>query len=170
MGFTVRLIAEIDTSIRRQVIGSHDIFPRANHRCEPADPATTVTNRLNKLLQNGGDGYVLRLCPNQVYFIQAPILFTHPNQEISTLGYPTGDERAVLTVSGPISDGEGHTTAVSGTCSTCDGVRLRNVQVILIFLLSNSRLFWTRLMGCAESHRWRKAEVTSKWAATILAN
>lgn len=106
---------------------------RANADCEPADPANTVTDRLNTLLRNGGDGFILRLCPNHVYLIHAPVFFANRNQEISTLDYPTGDDRAVLFVDGPVSNGEGHTTAVDGTCANCSGIRLRNVQVIVIF-------------------------------------
>ncbi|KAF9478664.1 hypothetical protein BDN70DRAFT_859677 [Pholiota conissans] len=102
---------------------------RGSGSCEPADPANTVTDRLNALLQNGGDGYVLQLCSNARYLIQAPILFAHPNQEISTQGYPTTEARATLVVSGPVQNGQGHTTAVDGTCTTCSGVKLRNVQI-----------------------------------------
>jgi len=97
--------------------------------CEPPDPANTVTERLNALLRNNRDGYVLRLCPNKRYFIQEPIVFAHPNQEISTLGYPTGDDRAVLAVTGPVANGLGHTVAIDATCSTCEGVKIRNIQV-----------------------------------------
>lgn len=104
-------------------------LPRNAGQCEPADPANTVTTRLQNLLQNGGNGYVLNLCPNQQYFILQPILFTQPNQEISTLGYPTDNSRATLVVNGPVSNGQGHTTAVDGTCSSCSGVKLRNVQI-----------------------------------------
>ncbi|KAJ3505573.1 hypothetical protein NLJ89_g7342 [Agrocybe chaxingu] len=119
---------------RRAPHGSRkrDVDPRLARRqedCEPADPANTVTDRLNNLLRRGGDGYVLQLCPNQVYLIQAPIAFAYPNQEISTAGYPTGAERAVLAVSGSVADGKGHTTAVDGTCNDCDGVKLRNIQI-----------------------------------------
>lgn len=114
-------------------MNSHTIFEYVRRdnttNCEPANPANTVTDRLNNLLQNGGDGYTLSLCPNQTYLIQAPILFAHLNQEISTVGYPTDHTRAVLSVSGPVSNGQGHTTAVDGTCSTCSGVKLRHVQV-----------------------------------------
>lgn len=102
---------------------------RRADECEPADPANTVAERLNKALQDGGAGYTLHLCPNQRYLIQEPIKFTQPNQEISTLGYPTGDERAMLVVAGPVANGKGHTTAVDGQCDSCDGVKLRNVQV-----------------------------------------
>lgn len=103
--------------------------PRAASTCEPADPSNTLTDRLNTLLNSSGSGYVLNLCPSTQYFIQAPILFASPNQEISTLGYPTDDSRAVLVVNGPVSNGTGHTTAVDGTCANCGGVRLRNVQI-----------------------------------------
>lgn len=72
---------------------------------------------------------MLPLCPGGQYLIQAPILFAAPNQEISTLGYPTDDKRATLIVNGPVANGTGHTTAVDGTCSSCSGVKLRNVQV-----------------------------------------
>ncbi|KAG1748471.1 uncharacterized protein EDB91DRAFT_1114212 [Suillus paluster] len=104
-------------------------IPRVDSICEPADPDNTLTDRLNTLLNSSGSEYVLNLCPNTQYFIQAPIIFAASNQEISTLGYPTNDSRAVLVVSGPVSNGTGHTTAVDGTCANCDGVRLRNVQI-----------------------------------------
>ncbi|KAF9559671.1 hypothetical protein CPC08DRAFT_736100 [Agrocybe pediades] len=105
------------------------IQARADDDCEPADPANTVTDRLNSLLQNGGEGYVLRLCPKQTYLIQAPILFAHPGQEISTLGYPTDDDRATLAVNGPVADGQGHTTAIDGTCANCSRIKIRNIQI-----------------------------------------
>ncbi|KAF6758857.1 hypothetical protein DFP72DRAFT_1064370 [Ephemerocybe angulata] len=105
-----------------------EIDPRAP-ACEPAEPSDTVTDRLNTALQNGGQDFTLYLCPNERYLIQAPILFAHPRQEISTAGYPTGEERAMLVVVGPVANGKGHTTAVDGSCSNCDGVKLRNVQI-----------------------------------------
>ncbi|KAF9462052.1 hypothetical protein BDZ94DRAFT_763346 [Collybia nuda] len=107
----------------------HVVSPRVEDDCEPPDPADTVTDRLNNLLKNSGPGYVLRLCPGKQYIIQAPIAFMAPNQEISTLGYPTGEDRATLVVNGPVDDGEGHSTAVDGTCLTCSGVKLRNIQI-----------------------------------------
>ena len=106
---------------------SHELYARAD--CEPADPANTVTDRLNTLLNSSGDGYILPLCPSTNYLIQAPILFAAPNQEIRTVGEPYGDERATLVVAGPVANGTGHTTAVDGTCQNCNGVRLRHVQV-----------------------------------------
>lgn len=97
--------------------------------CVSPDPANTVTDRLNQLLSSGGNGYVLSLCPDKQYFITQPILFAAPNQEISTQGYPTGNDRATLVVNGPVSNGTGHTNAVDGTCTNCSGVKLRNIQV-----------------------------------------
>ena len=97
--------------------------------CQSPDPANTVTDRLNQLLANGGNGYVLSLCPGKQYLITQPLAFAAPNQEISTQGYPTGDQRATLVVSGPVANGAGHTTAVDGTCTNCGGVKLRNIQV-----------------------------------------
>ncbi|OBZ70388.1 hypothetical protein A0H81_09669 [Grifola frondosa] len=97
--------------------------------CEPANPLNTLTDRLNTLLNSSGPGYILPLCPSTQYYIQAPILFFSPDQEISTVGYPTGEERATLVVAGPVADGQGHTTAVDGTCENCSGVKLRYVQI-----------------------------------------
>ncbi|KAI0832713.1 pectin lyase fold/virulence factor [Trametes gibbosa] len=97
--------------------------------CEPADPLNTLTDRLNTLLNSSGAGYVLPLCPGVEYFIQAPILFAAQDQEISTAGYPTDGTRATLVVAGPVANGQGHTTAVDGTCQNCSGVKLRNIQI-----------------------------------------
>jgi len=100
-----------------------------NAGCISADPANTLTDRLNVALNSSGPGFVLRLCRNAQYMIQAPILFAAPNQEISTEGYPTDNSRATLVVSGPVANGQGHTTAIDGTCANCSGVVLRNIQV-----------------------------------------
>ncbi|KAI0286464.1 hypothetical protein BC826DRAFT_82245 [Russula brevipes] len=100
-----------------------------NTTCISPDPVANVTDRLNLALNSAGPGFVLRLCPNAQYMILAPIRFAAPNQEISTMGYPTDDSRATLVVSGPVADGGGHTVAVDGNCNNCSGVILRNVQV-----------------------------------------
>ncbi|KAI0751072.1 hypothetical protein C8Q80DRAFT_1155380 [Daedaleopsis nitida] len=111
------------------------LFPRlptelhARDDCEPADPLNTLTDRLNTLLNSSGPGYTLPLCPGVQYLIQAPLLFSAPEQEISTVGYPVGDDRATLVVAGPVANGQGHTTAVDGTCQNCSGVKLRHVQI-----------------------------------------
>ncbi|KAK7033610.1 hypothetical protein VNI00_012847 [Paramarasmius palmivorus] len=101
----------------------------ANDDCIPAEPQNTVTDRLNDLLRSSGTGYVLKLCQNTRYVIQAPIRFTAPGQEISTVGYPVDDARATLVVSGPVVNGTGHTAAVEGNCNECDGIKLRNIQI-----------------------------------------
>ncbi|KIY52617.1 hypothetical protein FISHEDRAFT_25752, partial [Fistulina hepatica ATCC 64428] len=98
--------------------------------CEPADPADTVTDRLNTLLKSSGEGYTLTLCQGEQYILQAPLYFTAPNQEIMTEGYPTGDERAILVVDGPVySNGTGHTTAIIGTDKNCGGAKVRSIQI-----------------------------------------
>lgn len=107
---------------------------RQSADCEDPNPLNTLTDRLNTLLNSSGPGYTLSLCPSQQYYIEAPLLFSFADQEISTLGYPTPDasgvdERAILIVNGPVSNGTGHTTAVDGTCQLCSGVKLRNIQV-----------------------------------------
>ena len=97
--------------------------------CQSPDPVSTLTERLNQGLREGGEGYRLKLCPGRRYMITQPLVFTALSQEISTDGYPTGEERATLVVAGPVADGKGHTTAVDGTCANCDHVRLAHVQV-----------------------------------------
>ncbi|KAI0698572.1 hypothetical protein BC835DRAFT_1333827 [Cytidiella melzeri] len=120
---------------RRHVHHLPELFARVSHPlvaradCEPPDPMNTLTDRLNTLLNSSGPGYTLPLCPSTQYIITAPIVFFAQDQEISTVGYPSGDERATLVVNGPVANGMGHTTAVDGTGSNCDGVKLRNVQI-----------------------------------------
>lgn len=115
-------------SARSDAVGPA-LLNRQNNACIDPNPANTVTDRLNIALNSSGPGFVLRLCPNAQYLIQAPILFAAPNQEISTQGYPTDSTRATLVVSGPVANGIGHTNAVDGTCSNCNGVKLRNIQI-----------------------------------------
>jgi len=105
------------------------LLNRQSNGCIDPNPANTITDRLNIALNSSGPGFILQLCANAQYMIQAPILFAAPNQEISTEGYPTDDSRATLVVSGPVQNGQGHTNAVDGTCSNCSGVKLRNIQI-----------------------------------------
>ncbi|EJU06387.1 hypothetical protein DACRYDRAFT_73816 [Dacryopinax primogenitus] len=95
--------------------------------CIPAAPANTVTDRLQAALQKPGD--TLALCPGQEYLILQPINFTASDQEIYTLGYPTDDSRACLTVNGVVANGTGHTTAINAQCVGCDRAIVRNIQV-----------------------------------------
>lgn len=108
---------------------SSELLRRDGADCVSPDPANTLTDRMNIALNSSGDGFVLALCQNTQYLIQSPIYFAAPNQEISTVGYPTGEERAILVVNGPVFNGSGHTTAVDGTCPNCNGVKLRNIQI-----------------------------------------
>lgn len=98
------------------------------------DPANTVADRINTLLNSSGPGYVVKLCAGKDYVLQNPILFAAANQEISTEGYPTDDSRATLVVNGPVANGVGHTNAVDGTCADCSGIMLRNIQVSAVSL------------------------------------
>lgn len=120
------------TLLTRPTRDSPVLHPRDD--CEPENPLNTLTDRLNTLLNSSGPGYILPLCPSTQYYIQAPILFFAPGQEISTVGYPSGDERATLVVDGPVALGQGHTTAVDGTCQNCSGVKLRNIQASIHLL------------------------------------
>ncbi|KAG8733693.1 hypothetical protein FRC11_004007 [Ceratobasidium sp. 423] len=110
---------------------SPPIYPRQQD-CIPPEPAETVTDRLNTLLNSSGPGYILPLCQNTTYRITAPLVYTAENQEISTVGYPIGDERATLLVDGFWNDDtqtNGHSVAIQGNCIGCNGIKLRNIQI-----------------------------------------
>jgi len=111
----------------RRMASDHTLSRRDD--CISADPQDTVTTRLQQALTSNGVGYVLSLCPDETYFTTAPINYTHADQEISTVGYPTDGSRATLVVSGPITNNTGHTTAIDGTCKGCNGLMLRNIQI-----------------------------------------
>ena len=137
--------------------------------CISPDPANTITDRLNIALNSSGPGFVLRLCPNAQYMIHAPILFAAPNQEISTVGYPTDDSRATLVVDGPVANGTGHTIAVDGTCTNCSGIKLRNIQASA-FVFTFESLFYSYLFrstGHVPAPLQILVEQTLKWAVRI---
>ncbi|KAG9026592.1 hypothetical protein FRB95_008679 [Tulasnella sp. JGI-2019a] len=79
---------------------------------------------LNHMLSNGGPGALLSLCPNAVFTIDAPLVFTAKDQEISTEGYPDGVGRATIIVAGNST-----ATAIHGDCKRCSGVRIRNIII-----------------------------------------
>ncbi|CAD6563949.1 MAG: hypothetical protein TREMPRED_002390 [Tremellales sp. Tagirdzhanova-0007] len=87
-------------------------------------PNTTNTAGLQSLLQAGGAGYVLSLCPGQVYDLTNTINYTAANQEISTENYPTDSTRATLFLAGTNVTG-----AVSGIAAGLNGCKLRNIQI-----------------------------------------
>jgi hypothetical protein len=138
--------------------------------CISPDPANTITDRLNIALSSSGPGFVLRLCPNAHYMIQAPILFAAPDQEISTVGYPTDDSRATLVVDGPVANGTGHTIAVDGTCPNCSGIKLRNIQVSALTFCFEPFVYPFRSTGPVLAQLQISVEQTSKWAARIRTN
>ncbi|KAG8768309.1 hypothetical protein FRC12_005657 [Ceratobasidium sp. 428] len=107
---------------------SPPVYPRQLD-CIPPEPAETVTDRLNTLLNSSGPGYILPLCQNATYRLTAPLVYAAENQEISTVGYPIGDERATLLVDGFYNDTNGHSVAVQGNCIGCNGIILRHVQI-----------------------------------------
>lgn len=87
--------------------------------CVDPDPQNTLTDRMNIALNSSGPGFILSLCQGTDYYIEAPINFAAHDQEISTEGYPIEEEdgtdlRATLIVSGPVANGQGHTTAIQG--------------------------------------------------------
>ncbi|CUA70355.1 hypothetical protein RSOLAG22IIIB_00714 [Rhizoctonia solani] len=97
--------------------------------CISPEPAETVTDRLNTLLNSSGPGYILPLCQKATYRLTAPLVYAAANQEISTVGYPLGDERAILLVDGFWNDTNGHSVAVQGNCIGCNDIKLRNIQI-----------------------------------------
>ncbi|KAL1408181.1 hypothetical protein Q8F55_004986 [Vanrija albida] len=85
-------------------------------------PNTTSPAALQAALDTGGAGFVLSLCPGEVYALTAPLQFAAPAQEISTAGYPLAGGRAVLRV-------VAGTTAVRGVRAGLDYAALRHVAI-----------------------------------------
>ncbi|KAF8318161.1 hypothetical protein DL93DRAFT_2124939 [Clavulina sp. PMI_390] len=107
---------------------------RQDSSCVDPNPQNTVTDRMNVALNSSGPGYILSLCQGTQYYIEAPIVFAFPGQEISTEGYPIEQEdgtdlRATLVVSGPVADGSGHTTAIDGGCNNCSDIKIRHLII-----------------------------------------
>jgi hypothetical protein len=117
---------------------------------------------------------VLSLCPSTQYLIQDAIAFAAPNQEISTLGHPTDSTRATLVVNGPVQNGEGHTTAIDGTCANCDGVKLRHIQVRPCSVIQSHPPYLSALtirsMELVVEHLRLLAVETLRWVATTPTN
>lgn len=79
---------------------------------------------INQLFSDGGPGTKVFLCPGKVYSLSGTIVFTAADQELATLGYPSGDERAKLTI-----EHEFIVTAVQGDCRRCARVAVRNLII-----------------------------------------
>lgn len=68
-----------------------------------------------------GAGAEAILCPGAAFALKAPVRFTAPNQRIYTKGLPTGNQRAVLRVTGA-----DQATAITGGHS---GIRIESIEV-----------------------------------------
>lgn len=79
---------------------------------------------INQMFIDGGPGTKVLLCPNRLYRLSGPIIFTAADQEIATYGYPTGSERAVLRV-----ESRNTATAIQGDCRRCARVSIKNLVV-----------------------------------------
>jgi hypothetical protein len=84
-------------------------------------PANATALDMSYLLYSGGYGYKMQLCPNTNYNINDTVYFYNQNQEISTLGYPTGNSRATLTVVGAQQSVAIYMIWIGGT--------IRNIQI-----------------------------------------
>ena len=80
-------------------------------------------NTINQAFIDGGPGHKVFLCPSKTYRLRGPIIFTAADQEIATLGYPTGIERATLLVAGDFA------TAIQGDCRRCARIMVTSVVV-----------------------------------------
>jgi hypothetical protein len=102
------------------LLGLLSLAPIVYTACVPSGDETTI----NELLVRGGANTVVSLCANAVFNLKQPVIFTAPNQELSTEGYPTDSTRAVLIVTGV-----NQTAAIIGNCHGCSDLKLRNIQV-----------------------------------------
>jgi hypothetical protein len=91
----------------------------AGHRAAACIPSGTEAG-INAALVGAGATAVL--CPNAVFNLGNPVVFTAPNQAIETQGLPTGASRATLRInSGAL------TTAINGNGQR--GVVVENIQI-----------------------------------------
>lgn len=67
---------------------------------------------------------VVFLCPGTTILTTNPIFFSHANQTLATLGYPTDESRATIVVTG-----SSQASAVYASSDGTDYVALRNVQI-----------------------------------------
>jgi hypothetical protein len=84
--------------------------------CIPSGTETGINAALN------GTGATAVLCPNAVFTINNPVVFTAPNQVLETQGLPTNNTRAILRLSSA-----NLTTVVNGNSQS--GVVVENIQV-----------------------------------------
>ena len=80
-------------------------------------------NNINQAFIDGGPGTKVFLCPAKTYRLTGTIVFTAADQELATLGYPSGAERARLLLNG------GFATAIQGDCRRCARVTVTNIII-----------------------------------------
>ncbi|KAK4689550.1 hypothetical protein P7C73_g574, partial [Tremellales sp. Uapishka_1] len=80
--------------------------------------------RINALFEEGGKGTLVALCPGSVHRLQAPIIFTAPQQTLTTEGNVKGRERAMLIV-----EGAEQATAIRADCAKCSYSTIRSLVV-----------------------------------------
>lgn len=86
-------------------------------------PLLSTDERIVRTI-DGGNGTIVYLCPGAVILLTNPIIYTAPNQVITTLGLPLSITRATLRVTGAQQS-----CAVFGSCVACTGIKLTNVIV-----------------------------------------
>jgi hypothetical protein len=90
-------------------------------------PNSYSASNLNEIIAAKGPNFTLSLCPNMTYMLETTLILTALGQEISTLGYPEGSERAMLVVDGNTNTTNGMTTAISAI--NFDALKIRNIQI-----------------------------------------
>ena len=95
------------------------IFPIISSQCISSGDQTTI----NTALSAGGTDTIVQLCPNALINLTDTVYFTAPNQEISTVGYPTDSTRATL----QLVPGTDTSTLISGVGFS--GLRILNIQI-----------------------------------------
>lgn len=85
--------------------------------------STGNQDTINNAFTAGGAGTVVQLCQSVTILISASIHFSAANQELSTVGYPTGSTRATI----KIASGNNVATLIQGAWNS--GVRIKNLQL-----------------------------------------
>ena len=80
-------------------------------------------NTINYALQSGGANAVVQLCENAVIQITDSISFTADGQEISTVYYPTDNNRATI----QIAPGNSAATIIQG--QNLNNIKIKNIQL-----------------------------------------
>lgn len=120
LGLAAGAATTIDAAPATQHAGKSKTHVARAPSCLSGGDETTINQRL----ASGGTGAQVALCAGGRFALKAPVVYTAARQSIYTEGYPSGDTRATLTVTGAEQ-----TAAVFGNCGACNDISLRNVQV-----------------------------------------